>query len=125
MNYNLQIVAIGRRALQTGHRPARRRTVPSPTSSGGERQRQRNDDNDVTVHLLPGGNAAHIGLLINGITQSNTIGVTSQASIYTSGTISLGRSSHCVRRQYDLDWPRLKMTYVQPSNQTTGALDLE
>ena len=77
---------------------------------------------DISVELRPGKNVANLDLILNGVTQSSTVGVTDQASIYTSG---YHRWSAKKPLRFDgktiVATGPAEMTSVQPSNTTTGA----
>jgi hypothetical protein len=76
---------------------------------------------DVSVELRPGTNAANMDLVLNGVTQSSTVGVTDQASIYTSGYHRWGATKPIRFDGTTIVTTPAHMTYVQPSNSTTGA----
>ena len=75
----------------------------------------------VSVRIEPSTNAARIELVIDGTTQSSTVGVTSQANIYTSGYHRFGAVKEIRFDGENISTGPARMTYVQPSNTTTGA----
>jgi hypothetical protein len=75
----------------------------------------------VSVRIEPSNHAALIELVIDGITQSSTVGVTSQANIYTSGYHRFGAVKEIRFDGTNISTGPARMTYVQPSNTTTGA----
>jgi hypothetical protein len=75
----------------------------------------------VSVRLEPADRMARIELVLDGITQSSTVGVTSQANIYTSGYHRFGAMKEIRFDGENISTGPARMTYVQPSNTTTGA----
>jgi len=75
----------------------------------------------VSVRIEPSTNSARIELVIDGTTQSSTVGVTSQANIYTSGYHRFGAVKEIRFDGENISTGPARMTYVQPSNTTTGA----
>jgi hypothetical protein len=75
----------------------------------------------VSVRIEPSTNAARIELVIDGTTQSSTVGVTSQANIYTSGYHRFGAVKEIRFDGENISTGPARMTYVQPNNTTTGA----
>jgi hypothetical protein len=75
----------------------------------------------VSVRIEPSTNSARIELVIDGTTQSSTVGVTSQANIYTSGYHRFGAVKEIRFDGENISTGPARMTYVQPNNTTTGA----
>jgi hypothetical protein len=75
----------------------------------------------VSVRIEPSTDSARIELVIDGITQSSTVGVTSQANIYTSGYHRFGAVKEIRFDGENISTGPARMTYVQPNNTTTGA----
>jgi hypothetical protein len=75
----------------------------------------------VSVRVVPSDHGAVIELVLDGITQSSTVGVTSQANIYTSGYHRFGAVKDIIFDGENITTGPARMTYVQPSNTTTGA----
>jgi hypothetical protein len=75
----------------------------------------------VSVRIEPSTNSARIELVIDGITQSSTVGATSQANIYTSGYHRFGAVKEIRFDGENISTGPARMTYVQPNNTTTGA----
>jgi hypothetical protein len=75
----------------------------------------------VSVRLVPSNRSARILLVLDGIVQSSTVGVTSQANIYTSGYHRFGAEKEIIFDGENISTGPARMTYVQPSNTTTGA----
>lgn len=121
MNYNLQVVAsqemlnklLGAQQSTTG--PVTD-YILGANVSGTEWT-----TTDITVDLRPGNTAANLDLILNGVTQSSTVGATSQANIYTSGYHRWGAKKPIRFDGKTVVTGPAEMTYVQPSNTTTGA----
>jgi hypothetical protein len=75
----------------------------------------------VSVRLEPSSHAAHMELVLDGIVQSSTVGATSQANIYTSGYHRFQAVKGIRFNGEQITTEPARMTYVQPSNTTTGA----
>jgi hypothetical protein len=75
----------------------------------------------VSVRVEPSNHAALVELVIDGIVQSSTVGATSQANIYTSGYHRFGAVKEIRFDGENISTGPARMTYVQPSNTTTGA----
>jgi|HubBroStandDraft_4_1064222.scaffolds.fasta_scaffold25997_2 hypothetical protein len=75
----------------------------------------------VSVRLEPSSHAAKVELVLDGTVQSSTVGVTSQANIYTSGYHRFGATKEIRFDGENITTGPAVMTYVQPSNTTTGA----
>ncbi len=75
----------------------------------------------VSVLLEPSSHAAKVELVIDGTVQSSTVGATSQANIYTSGYHRFGATKEIRFDGENITTGPAVMTYVQPSNTTTGA----
>jgi hypothetical protein len=75
----------------------------------------------VSVRLEPSNRMARIELVLDGITQSSTVGATSQANIYTSGYHRFGAVKEIRFDGENISTGPARMTYVQPNNTTTGA----
>ncbi len=75
----------------------------------------------VSIRLEPSRNTARILLVLDGIVQSSTVGATSQANIYTSGYHRFGATKELRFDGENITTGPAMMTYVQPSNTTTGA----
>jgi hypothetical protein len=75
----------------------------------------------VSVRTEPSENSARIELVLDGITQSSTVGVTSQANIYTSGYHRFGAVKEIRFDGENISTGPARMTYVQPNNTTVGA----
>jgi hypothetical protein len=121
MNYNLQVVAsqemlnkiLGDKQSTTG--PVTD-FILGANVSGTEWT-----TTDISVELQSGTNAANLDLVLNGVTQSSTVGATSQANIYTSGNHRWGAKKPIHFDGKSIVTGPAEMTYVQPSNTTTGA----
>ncbi len=74
----------------------------------------------VSVRIEPSTHGAVINLVLDGTTQSSTVGVTSQANIYTSGYHRFGAVKEIRFDGTNISTGPAQMLYVQPSN-TTGA----
>ncbi len=121
MNYNLQIVAS--QALlnklvsdQQTTNGAVNDFVLGANVNGNEQT-----TTDISVELEPGKDAANLELVLNGVTQSNTVGSTDQANIYTQGYHRWGAKKPLHFDGTTLTTGPSTMSYVQPSNTTTGA----
>ena len=75
----------------------------------------------ISVRVTPSNNAALIDLVIDGTVQSSTVGVTSQANIYTAGYHRFGATKQIRFDGTSITTGPARMNYVQPSNTTTGA----
>jgi hypothetical protein len=75
----------------------------------------------VSIKLEPSEGSAQIDLVLNGVTQSSTAGYTSQATIYTQGYHRFGAVKPLQFNGNVITTLPAHMTYVQPSNTTTGA----
>jgi len=121
LNYNLQIVASEAALSKLVNT---QQTTTGPVTDfilGANVSGTETTTTNVTVDLLPGADAAQMELVLNGVTQSSTIGVTSQASIYTSGYHQFGAVKPLRFDGLTISTGPARMTYVQPSNTTTGA----
>jgi hypothetical protein len=76
---------------------------------------------DVSADLQPSSDSAVIELVLNGVTQSNTVGATSEANIYTSGYHRWGAVKPIRFDGENISTGPARITYVQPNNTTTGA----
>jgi hypothetical protein len=75
----------------------------------------------VSVRIEPSNHGAVINLVLDGTVQSSTVGVTSQANIYTSGYHRFGAMKPIHFDGTNITTGPAQMLYVQPSNTTTGA----
>jgi hypothetical protein len=75
----------------------------------------------VSVRIEPSTHGAVINLVLDGTTQSSTVGATSQANIYTSGYHRFGAIKPIHFDGTNISTGPAQMLYVQPSNTTTGA----
>ncbi|HEV8001729.1 MAG TPA: hypothetical protein VGP63_17720 [Planctomycetaceae bacterium] len=75
----------------------------------------------VSVRIQPSDHGAVINLILDGTVQSSTVGVTSQANIYTSGYHRFGAMKPINFDGTNITTGPAQMLYVQPSNTTTGA----
>jgi hypothetical protein len=121
MNYNLQVVVsqdMLNRLLSD------QQSTSGPVTDfilGANVSGNETTTTDVSVELRPGTNAANMDLVLNGVTQSSTVGVTDQASIYTSGYHRWGATKPIHFDGATIVTEPAHMTYIQPSNSTTGA----
>jgi len=121
MNYNLQVV-VSQEMLN--RLISDQQSTSGPVTDfilGANVSGNETTTTDVSVELRPGTNAANIDLVLNGVTQSSTVGVTDQASIYTSGYHRWGATKPIRFDGTTIVTAPAHMTYVQPSNSTTGA----
>jgi hypothetical protein len=121
MNYNLQIVAS--QAL-LNKLVSDQQTTNGPVNDfvlGANVNGNEQTTTDVSVELEPGKDVANLELVLNGVTQSSTVGSTSQANIYTQGYHRWGAKKPLRFDGKTLTTGPATMTYVQPSNTTTGA----
>jgi hypothetical protein len=121
MNYNLQIVASQEllNKLMSDQQTTNGQVndfVMGANVTGNEQT-----TTDISVELRPGKNSANIDLILNGVTQSSTVGSTDQANIYTQGNHRWGAKKPLRFDGTTLTTEPATMTYVQPSNTTTGA----
>ncbi len=121
MNYNLQIVAS--RELLNKLLSDQQTTNGQVTDFvlGANVSGNEQTTTDISVELRPGSNTANLDLILNGVTQSNTVGSTDQANIYTQGYHRWGAKKPLRFDGTTLTTEPATMTYVQPSNTTTGA----
>lgn len=121
MNYNMQIVAS---QPLLNKLVSDQQTTNGPVNDvimGANVNGNEQTTVDVSVELEPGRDAANLELVLNGVTQSNTVGSTDQANIYTQGYHRWGAKKPLRFDGTTLTTGPATMTYVQPSNTTTGA----
>jgi hypothetical protein len=120
MNYNLQIIASDAVLTKLVNDT---QTTTGPVSDwilGAAVSGTENTTATVGVKLLPSNEDARMELVINGITQSNTVGVASQATVYTYGYHRWGAAEPLQFDGLSITAGPARMTYVQPSNSTQG-----
>ncbi len=121
MNYNLQVVAsadmltkiLGTQQSTTG--------PVNDFISGANVSGTEWTTTNVTVELRPGQNAANLDLVLNGTTQSSTVGSTSEANIYSQGYHRWAAKKAIRFDGTSITTGPAEMTFVQPSVTTTGA----
>jgi hypothetical protein len=121
MNYNLQIVASQALLNKLVNDQQTTNGTVSDFMLGANVSGNEQTTTDVGVELEPGKDAANMQLVLNGVTQSSTVGSTDQANIYTQGYHRWGAKKPVRFDGTTLTTGPATMTYVQPSNTTTGA----
>lgn len=119
LNYNIRIVAseefLNRLVSET-------RTDRGPVTDfvmGANVSGNQVTNTKVTFDLLPSGRTARFNLTLNGQIQANTVGVTSEATVYTQG-------NHTFVARKEVNFDGIKFTTapatidVSPHNTTTG-----
>eukprot|EP00456_Euglypha_rotunda_P077600 TRINITY_DN733_c0_g1_i17.p1 TRINITY_DN733_c0_g1~~TRINITY_DN733_c0_g1_i17.p1 ORF type:complete len:762 (+),score=243.90 TRINITY_DN733_c0_g1_i17:2140-4425(+) len=119
LNYNVRIVAseefLNRLVGES-------RTERGPVTDfvlGAQVSGNQTTNTKVTFDLLPSGRTARFNLTLNGQIQSNTVGVTSEATVYTQGN-----HSFVARKEVNFDGVKFVTSPatidVNPHNTTTG-----
>jgi hypothetical protein len=121
MNYNLQIVAdtdVLNKVL------GGQQSTTSPVSdfiAGASVSGTEWTTTTISVELRPGQNAANLDLVLNGVTQSSTVGSTSEASVSSQGYHRWAAKKPIRFDGTTITTGPAEMTYVQPSVTFTGA----
>jgi hypothetical protein len=121
MNYNLQVVAAEPFVTRLMYD---QRSESGPVRDfvlGADVYGNQVTGTTVTVDIKPSNDTARLLLQLNGVTQSNTAGVTDQATVYTSGYHQFGAVKELRFDGHRILTSPAQLAYVNPSNTTTGA----
>lgn len=121
MNYNLQVLASAAflNQMMGGHQTTCREVTDYVLGSNVSGQEC--TTTDTSIVLRPGQDAAVADIVLNGTTDSRTVGVSSQASIYTNGNHHFTATKPLIFDGIALATSPAQMVALQPHNTVVGA----
>lgn len=120
MNYNLQVLASQELLNKLLSDQQTNSSQVNEQVMGANVTGTETTTTDISVELEPGKSTANFDLVLNGVTQSSTVGMTGEANIYTQGYHRWGAKKPLRFDGTTIVTGPATMTYVQPSNTTTG-----